>query len=76
MAWFDAGTHDSLMEASDFISSVQNRQGLYIACIEEISFYKGYIDSDRLYKLAEGLNNTNYGKYLISLASGENYTKR
>ena len=71
MAWFDAGTHDSLLEAAHFIATIQNRQGLYIACIEEIAFNFGYIDARQLRFLAHGLKNTDYGKYLITLASGK-----
>lgn len=71
MAWFDAGTHNSLLEASQFISTVQNRQGLYIACIEEIAFNYGYITATQLEALAHDLKNTDYGKYLLTLASGK-----
>jgi len=71
MAWLDTGTHDSLLEASNFVEAIQKRQGLYIACIEEISYRMGYIDKDQLLKLAESLKNTNYGKYLIELAREE-----
>jgi glucose-1-phosphate thymidylyltransferase len=71
IAWFDTGTHNSLLEASQFISTVQNQQGLYIACIEEIAFNLGYIDAKQLKYLAKGLQNTDYGKYLLSLASGK-----
>ena len=70
MAWFDAGTHNSLLEASQFIATVQNRQGLYIACIEEIAFNYDYIDAKQLEALAYDLKNTDYGKYLLTLASG------
>lgn len=70
MAWFDAGTHNSLLEASQFIATVQNRQGLYIACIEEIAFNYGYINAKQLEVLAHDLKNTDYGKYLLTLASG------
>jgi len=69
--WFDAGTHDSLLDAAQFIATIQNRQGLYIACIEEIAFHSGYINAKQLECLASGLRNTDYGKYLLSLASGE-----
>jgi glucose-1-phosphate thymidylyltransferase len=75
MTWFDAGTHNSLLEAAQFISTVQNRQGLYIACIEEIAYYYGYIDIKQLNILANELKNTDYGKYLISIVSGESDTK-
>jgi glucose-1-phosphate thymidylyltransferase len=69
MAWFDSGTHDSLLEAAHFIATIQNRQGLYIACIEEIAFNSGYINARQLRSLAHGLRNTDYGKYLLTLAT-------
>ncbi|PGD05762.1 glucose-1-phosphate thymidylyltransferase RfbA [Bacillus toyonensis] len=68
MAWLDTGTHSSLLEASNFVEAVQNRQGLYISCIEEIAFRKGYINEDQLAKLAEPLVKTEYGKYLLRIA--------
>lgn len=68
MAWLDAGTHDSLLEASTFIETIQKRQGLYVACIEEIAFRKGYITTTQLKSLANCLNNTEYGRYLNELA--------
>lgn len=70
MAWLDAGTHDSLLEASTFIETIQKRQGLYVACIEEIAFRKGYITKTQLQSLAKDLNNTEYGRYLNELAEG------
>lgn len=70
MAWLDAGTHNSLLEASNFIEAIQKRQGLYVACIEEIAFQKGYIDSARLRELAKSMKNTDYGEYLNNIASG------
>ncbi|MFA5295588.1 MAG: glucose-1-phosphate thymidylyltransferase RfbA [Methanoregulaceae archaeon] len=70
LAWLDAGTHYSLLEASNFIEAIQKRQGLYIACIEEIAFNLGYITSDQLRDLASPLKNTDYGKYLQDLADG------
>ena len=69
MAWFDTGTHDGLLEASNFIAAIQKRQGLYIACIEEIAFNLGYITSNQLLELAESLSNTSYGKYLAELVN-------
>lgn len=68
MTWFDAGTHYSLLEASNFIEAVQKRQGLIVACIEEIAFNLGYITSDQIRELASELQNTDYGKYLQDLA--------
>jgi glucose-1-phosphate thymidylyltransferase len=69
MAWLDTGTHSNLLEASNFVEAVQNRQGLFIACIEEIAYRKGYISKEQLLKLAEPLKKTDYGKYLIHLAN-------
>ena len=63
-AWLDTGTHDSLLEASQFIATIENRQGLKIACPEEISFNKGWIDHQELEKLAASLQKNKYGKYL------------
>jgi glucose-1-phosphate thymidylyltransferase len=68
MAWLDAGTHCSLLEASNFIEAIQKRQGLYIACIEEIAFKLGYITKDQVLELASDLNNTEYGRYLHDIA--------
>ena len=69
MAWLDTGTHDSLLEASNYIETIQKRQGLYIACLEEIAYLKGYIGRGDLLKQAESLKKTEYGQYLISLAN-------
>ncbi len=68
MAWLDTGTHDSLLQASNFISTIENRQGLKVACLEEIAFKKGYIDKAQLLKLAEPLKKNEYGKYLLKIA--------
>lgn len=67
MAWLDTGTHDGLLEASNFIETVQKRQSLYVACLEEIAFNFGYISKEKLLELAEPLKKTDYGKYLIRL---------
>ncbi len=71
MAWLDAGTHDALLEASNFISTIQKRQGMYIACLEEIAFRLGYIGKEEIRKLAASLGNTEYGRYLSYLTETE-----
>lgn len=70
MAWLDTGTHEGLLEAADFVSIIQRRQGLYISCIEEIAFRRGYITREQLIELAEPMLKTEYGKYLIRIAEG------
>ena len=67
IAWLDTGTHESLLDASNFIEVFENRQGLKIACIEEIAYQKGWISESQLVTLASSLMKTNYGKYLMSL---------
>ncbi|MBO6133708.1 MAG: glucose-1-phosphate thymidylyltransferase RfbA [Lachnospiraceae bacterium] len=69
-AWLDTGNHDMLLKASEFVASIQKRQGLHVSCIEEIAFHKGFITRDQLIKLAEPLLKTEYGKYLIDVANG------
>ena len=69
MAWLDTGTHDGLLDAANFIETVQKRQSLYIACLEEIAYLKGYIDREKLLELAEELKKTDYGQYLFNLAN-------
>ncbi|MPL95139.1 Glucose-1-phosphate thymidylyltransferase [bioreactor metagenome] len=70
MAWLDTGTHDSLLEASNFVDTIQKRQGLYIACLEEIAFRKGYITKDKLIELSQPMLKTEYGRYLVDIANG------
>ncbi|OAJ35021.1 glucose-1-phosphate thymidylyltransferase RfbA [Piscirickettsia salmonis] len=70
-AWLDTGTHDSLLEASDYIAILERRQGLKIACPEEMAWRMGYINSNKLLKLAKELTNTTYGTYLKSLVEAE-----
>ncbi|MCR4705657.1 MAG: glucose-1-phosphate thymidylyltransferase RfbA [Lachnospiraceae bacterium] len=69
-AWLDTGNHDALLDAADYVAAVQKRQGLYISCIEEIAFKKGFITKEQLLLLAEPLLKTNYGKYLVEVANG------
>lgn len=70
LAWLDTGTHESLLEAANFVSIIQKRQGLYVACIEEIAFRMGYIDKEQLIRVAQPLLKTDYGQYLIRVAEG------
>jgi glucose-1-phosphate thymidylyltransferase len=70
-AWLDTGTHDSLLSAANFIQVIEERQGLKIACIEEIAYRMGYIDADQLYKLAEPLIKSGYGQYLLEILKKE-----
>ena len=67
MAWLDTGTHNGLLEASNFIEAIQQRQGFYIACLEEIAYNNGWINNDSVLKTAQSLGKTEYGKYLLEL---------
>ena len=69
-AWLDTGTHDSLIEAGQFVQTVEHRRGLKVACLEEIAFHQGWITKDKLLKQADALKKTNYGEYLASVAGG------
>lgn len=69
-AWLDTGNHDALLDAADFVSAFQKRQGLYISCIEEIAYKRGFIDKEQMIKLADPLLKTDYGKYLVEVANG------
>ena len=73
MAWLDTGTHESLLEAGQFIATIENRQGLKVACPEEIAFRKGYIDAQRLEQLAQPLKKNAYGQYLLRLLEEKIY---
>ena len=68
MAWLDTGTHRGLLEASNYVEAVQTRQGLYIACLEEIAYRKGYINKEQLLELAKPLMKTEYGQYLVKVS--------
>ncbi len=70
MAWLDTGTHDAMLEAGNFVEAIQKRQGLYVACIEEIAFNMGFINRNQLIKLAQPLLKTAYGMYLMQVADG------
>ncbi len=71
-AWLDTGTHESLLQASTFIETIEQRQGLKIACLEEIAFHMGYINAAQLEALAYPLRKNNYGRYLLNLLKDDN----
>jgi glucose-1-phosphate thymidylyltransferase len=70
-AWFDAGTHESMLEAGNFVHTIENRQGLKIACLEEIAYRQGFIDAEQVCSLAWPLRKSNYGRYLMQLVDGD-----
>jgi len=76
LAWLDTGTHDGLLNAANFVEAVQKRQGLYIACVEEIAYRNGWIDDKELLNLADDLSKTDYGKYLSNLCTENKYLRR
>ena len=71
IAWLDTGTHESMMRASSFIEIIEQRQGLKVACIEEIAYYMGYIDAEQVLRLAHPLRGNGYGQYLIDMVAYE-----
>ncbi|MEW8962220.1 glucose-1-phosphate thymidylyltransferase RfbA [Paraclostridium dentum] len=73
MAWLDTGTYRGLLDACNYVEAVQTRQGLYIACLEEIAYRKGYINKQQLLKLAQPLMKTEYGQYLLKVSMEKNY---
>jgi len=73
MAWLDTGTHESLLQASVYIQTIEERQGLKISCIEEIAYKKGFIDREQLISLAHELQKNQYGKYLLKVADEKSY---
>ncbi len=73
-AWLDTGTHDSLLQASNYIATIEQRQGLKVSCIEEIAFKVGFIDKKQLLALAEPLSKNQYGQYLINLANKQKFS--
>jgi glucose-1-phosphate thymidylyltransferase len=71
MAWLDTGTYESLLQAANFISTLEMRQGLKASCIEEIAYKRGFIDKKQLIALAEPMKNSQYGKYILKIANDE-----
>ena len=72
MAWLDTGTHESLIQASNFIASIEQRQGLKVSCLEEIAFRSGYITAEQLTELAKPLLKNQYGQYLMKILDKRN----
>lgn len=73
MAWLDTGTHETLLQASVYIQTIEERQGLKVSCIEEIAYKQGYINKEQLISLAEPLCKNQYGKYLMKIAEEVTY---
>ena len=73
VAWLDTGTHESLQQASNFVQTIEDRQGLKIACIEEIAFRLGYINAAQLRRLAADMMKNEYGQYLARMATGKEF---
>jgi glucose-1-phosphate thymidylyltransferase len=71
IAWLDTGTHESMMRAGSFIEIIEQRQGLKVACIEEIAYYMGYVDAEQVLRLAQPLRGNSYGQYLIDMVANE-----
>jgi glucose-1-phosphate thymidylyltransferase len=71
IAWLDTGTHESLLQAQTFVETIQERQGLKVACLEEIAFHQGWIDREDLLRLGRTMKNSSYGEYLVRLAGAE-----
>jgi len=71
IAWLDAGTHESLLQAANFVQAVEDRQGMMISCVEEIAYRKGYIDAQQLFKLANSMSSNSYGQYLFEVLHGD-----
>ena len=69
MAWLDTGTHSSMLQASNFVEAVQNTQGTFIACLEEIAYRQGWISAEKVLELAQPLKKTGYGQYLIDIVN-------
>jgi len=71
IAWLDAGTHENLLQASNFVQAVEERQGLMIGCPEEVAYRMGFIDREQLHELGQNLQHNSYGDYLLQLALEE-----
>ncbi len=71
MAWLDTGTYESLLQAANFIATLEQRQGLKASCVEEIAYKRGFINKEQLIALAEPVKNSQYGRYLLRIASEE-----